>query len=59
MRASSTLLVALPLAMLAGACGGNAPEVPAELLETGSGCSATDYPSEGMGSEPGDVVHVR
>lgn len=38
------------------ACGSNAPEVPKELLATDSGCSAPDYPSEGVGYEPGDVV---
>lgn len=54
MRRASAMLLALLAGV--GACGGNAPEVPAELLEAGSGCSATDYPSEGMGSEPGDVV---
>jgi hypothetical protein len=43
-------------AALSLACGSNAPEVPKELLGTGSGCSAPDYPSEGIGYEPGDVV---
>jgi hypothetical protein len=44
------------LALLGVACGSGAPEVPSDLLEGGSGCSATDYPSEGLGSEEGDVV---
>ena len=43
-------------ALSALGCGSNAPEVPPELLQAGSGCSATDYPSEGIGSEEGDVV---
>lgn len=49
-------LTAMVLALLGAACGSNAPEVPPELLEAGSGCSATGYPSEGLGSEEGDVV---
>lgn len=47
------------LALLAGCmlgCGSNAPDVPPELLAPGSGCSATDYPDEGIGAEEGDVV---
>lgn len=48
--------VVMVLALLGVACGSNAPEVPPELLAGGSGCTATDYPSEGLGSEEGDVV---
>lgn len=54
MRGSGALV--LVAAALSLACGSNAPEVPKELLATGSGCSAPDYPSEGVGYEPGDVV---
>jgi len=43
-------------AALTLSCGSNAPEVPKELLTTASGCAAPDYPSEGFGYEPGDVV---
>lgn len=43
-------------AWLAFGCGSNAPEVPKELLATGSGCAAPDYPTEGIGKETGDVV---
>jgi hypothetical protein len=52
MRQLTTVLVAA----LGVACGSNAPEVPADLLESGAGCAATDYPDEGLGSEEGDVV---
>lgn len=38
------------------ACGGNAPEVPPELLSPSAGCSAPDYPARGFGTEEGDVV---
>jgi hypothetical protein len=51
-RGACTLLAGA----LSLACGSNAPEVPKELLASGSGCSATDYPSEGLGTEPGSVV---
>jgi hypothetical protein len=37
-------------------CGSNAPEVPRELLDSASGCSAPDYPTSGFGTEEGDVV---
>jgi hypothetical protein len=43
-------------AALALGCGSNAPEVPKELLLGGSGCAAPDYPTEGVGTEPGDVL---
>ncbi len=43
-------------ASLALGCGSNAPEVPPELLVAGSGCSAPDYPTDGIGEETGDVV---
>jgi hypothetical protein len=54
MRARGVCL--LLLAALCSACGSNAPEVPKELLATDSGCSAPDYPSAGLGHEPGGVV---
>jgi hypothetical protein len=38
------------------ACGSNAPEVPKELLQGSSGCSAPDYPQSGFGAELGDVL---
>jgi hypothetical protein len=41
---------------LALACGSNAPQVPEELLAGSTGCTAPDYPSEGLGTEPGDVA---
>ena len=50
-RAAATLTA---LCLLA--CGSNAPEVPKELLEGGTGCSAPDYPVTGFGAELGDVV---
>ncbi len=37
-------------------CGSNAPEVPEELLASGPGCAAPDYPADGVGTETGDVV---
>jgi hypothetical protein len=43
-------------ASLSLACGSNAPEVPKELLASDSGCAAPDYPTEGLGKEPGQVV---
>ena len=49
-------LLAPLLAMSALGCGSNAPDVPPELLAPSSGCSATDYPEQGIGSEEGDVV---
>lgn len=47
------LLLVVPLLV---ACGSNAPELPDELLGETSGCSAPDYPSEGVGTEPGNVT---
>lgn len=47
---------ALPALLLTAACGSNTPEVPPELLEQSSGCGAAAYPSEGVGTEEGDVV---
>ena len=55
MRSACTLLAAA----LSLACGSNAPEVPQELSASDSGCAAPDYPSEGLGSEPGSVVPAR
>lgn len=49
-------LPALTVALAALACGSNAPEVPDDLLTTGSGCGAPDYPKDGLGAEPGGVV---
>ena len=43
-------------ALSALGCGSNAPQVPKELLESQSGCSAPDYPTSGFGTEEGDVV---
>ena len=48
--------VAASSLLLLVACGTNAPEVPKELLGRNSSCAATSYPSEGFGTEPGDVV---
>lgn len=48
--------IGLVLALGAFGCGTNVPDVPPELLAPGSGCSATDYPEQGIGSEEGDVV---
>ena len=47
---------ALSLGLLALACGSNTPALPSALLGTASSCSAPDYPAEGFGTEPGDVV---
>jgi hypothetical protein len=47
---------ALGPALLALACGSNAPEVPDDLLTESSGCGAPAYPTEGLGAEPGGVV---
>ncbi|HXK18414.1 MAG TPA: hypothetical protein VNG33_11460 [Polyangiaceae bacterium] len=38
------------------ACGSNAPEVPKDLLGSASDCAAPGYPSDGIGTENGDVV---
>jgi hypothetical protein len=54
MTAARALL--LLTAVTAVGCGSNAPEVPRELLGGDSGCSAPAYPSEGLGTEPGDVL---
>lgn len=47
---------ALLFALSACGCGSNAPEIPAELLQGNTGCGAPEYPSGGIGKEPGDVV---
>lgn len=47
---------ALLAPLCALACGSNAPDVPQELLGGSSSCSAVGYPSEGLGTEQGDVV---
>ena len=46
----------LALSLLTFACGSNAPTIPKELLGSSSSCSAPDYPKDGFGTEPGDVV---
>ncbi len=51
------LLPAALVALVTVACGSNAPELPSELLKSDStDCGAPDYPSEGLGTETGDVV---
>lgn len=44
------------IAALALGCGTNRPEIPPELLESTSGCSALDYPEGPYGTEPGAVA---
>ncbi len=46
----------LALCCLLAGCGSGAPEIPAELLGQSSGCAAPDYPTDGVGTEPGDRV---
>lgn len=50
--------LALALSSLAcfTACGSNAPEIPDELIADAPSCAAPDYPSEGLGTEVGDVA---
>jgi hypothetical protein len=52
--------VALARALLAAAlalgCGSNAPELPDELIADAPSCAAPNYPSEGVGTEVGDVA---
>src|SRR5262249_14855752 len=43
------------LALLAAACGTNAPSVPKDLQIQSAGCGAPEYPSTGLGTEVGDV----
>lgn len=47
---------AVVLSSLALACGSNAPEIPPELIADAPSCAAPDYPSEGVGTEVGDVA---
>jgi AhpC/TSA family len=49
-------LLVLALAVCSSACGSNAPEIPDELLADAPSCAAPDYPSEGFGTEVGDVA---
>lgn len=49
-------LRAASLALGLVACGSNAPELPAELIADVPSCAAPDYPTEGIGTEPGDVA---
>lgn len=46
-------------AVLALACGTNAPDLPEGLLVGTPGCAAPDYPALGYGTEPGEVVKNR
>lgn len=50
------LVAVLAASLLSLACGSNTPELPSELLGTASTCSAPDYPTDGFGTEQGDVV---
>jgi hypothetical protein len=45
---------ALALLLTLG-CGTNAPSVPDDLQIQSSGCGAPDYPTDGLGTEVGDV----
>ena len=54
MRLGLSRSLALPLAALA--CGSNTPELPSELLGSRPSCAAPDYPADGFGTEPGDIV---
>jgi hypothetical protein len=46
----------LSLALCLVACGSNAPELPPELIADVPSCAAPDYPSQGLGTEEGDVA---
>jgi hypothetical protein len=49
-------VLAVALASLSTACGSNAPELPEELIADVPSCAAPAYPSEGVGTEVGDVA---
>jgi hypothetical protein len=49
-------LLALALGSCLLACGSNAPEIPDELIADAPSCAAPDYPTEGVGTEQGDVA---
>lgn len=49
-------LAAFVLISVLSACGSNAPEIPDELVADVPSCAAPDYPSEGAGTEVGDVT---
>lgn len=57
-RDRATPLAYATLAVLLGAlgCGSNAPELPPGLTGGSVGCAAPDYPSQGYGTETGQVV---
>lgn len=46
----------LALALLAAACGSNRPEIPPELLESGSGCDDSSYPAAPYGTDEGSIA---
>lgn len=56
MMARPRQVATLALVAMGLGCGSNRPEVPNELLQSGSSCSAPGYPIDGFGSERGDLV---